>query len=148
MKTYRGGERVNRGVYCNLASWEFFQGPENGAVLPGGGDSKYIRMPASMVLLAGPLMGLGFVVFLPLVGIVGLGLFLGRALARPGQRMFEEAAQVVVPSWVPGVSYLVRGRRSKAGSHIEAKKPVAKEMDPELGGLERELQERRRKWGN
>ncbi|MEK7777573.1 MAG: hypothetical protein AAB303_02995, partial [Chloroflexota bacterium] len=103
------------------------------------------RMPGPLVLLMGPLFGLGYVIFLPLVGIVGLGVFLMRQLAHLVRGPIQEAARVVVPSWVPGVSYLVRGRRGKEQRPPKAAKPVSGTADRLVEGIEQDLRERRRR---
>lgn len=143
MKTYRSGERINPGIYWSLASGEFFQSSAPDTMLPGSGNQRYIRLPGPLVLLMGPLFGLGYVIFLPLVGIVGLGVFLMRQLAHLVQGPVQEAAAVVVPSWVPGVSYLVRGRRAKGQRPPKAAKPVSGAADSLVEELEQELRERR-----
>ncbi len=135
-KRYCGGEKVPQGFYWNRATGEFFQSSAPGTVLPGGSDKQYIRVPAPLVLMVGPLLGLGYVIFLPLVGIVVLLAFVMRQLARLVRRLLQRAAQVMVPTWVPGVSYLLRGRRGK-------KKPQPKAADQLLGEMEQGLQERR-----
>ncbi len=142
VKTHRGGEQVTRGIYWSLASGEFFQSPSQGTVLPGGPDRRYLWMPAPVVLVLVPLIGLVYIMFLPLVGIVGLLTFVGHRLTRRG---LQVAAEVAVPTWVPGVSFLVRGRRGKGQRPTTARETPPEEMEEFMGELEQELQERRRK---
>lgn len=146
MKRYRGGDKVAQGIYWNLRTGEFFQ--SQGAALPDGDDQRYIRVPAPFVLVAGPLIGLGYVIFLPLVGIVGLLTYLGNWLARLVRRAFQETTHVVVPAWVPGVSYLARGRRGRERRQHGVQEPLPNAVDrllEELEEVEQGLQERRRR---
>ena len=140
MKTYLGGQEVAQGVYWAWRTGEFFQG----TVLPGGSDRHYMRVPAFVALTAGPLLGLGFVVFMPVIGIVGLLAFLAHRLVALASWVAQEAAPVAVPSWVPGVSYLVRGPRV-------TRPPVSvRQGTPRQPGIhtlkaeEQEVQDRRR----
>jgi len=83
MKWIKGGATVPRGVYFNARMWEFVQFEKGEPpILPGDEDAKYVKVPAALTLLAGPLGGLVFVIFLPLVGIVGLATFLVYRVAK------------------------------------------------------------------
>ncbi len=146
MKRYLGGERISPGIYWSLKSGEFFQSPTQGVVLPGGAERHYIRVSSILVLVVGPLMGLGYVIFLPMVGIVGVLSLLARLLVQLARRTMGEAAQVTVPNWVPGVSTLVHGRRRGGRRTQKAEKPpTTNEMEELLKDLEKEIGERRRK---
>ena len=81
-KTYRGGERVNPGFYLCPASGEVVQQPERATVLPGGSDLRYFWVPVPLVLPVALLTAFGFVIFLPLVGIVGLSAIIARGIFR------------------------------------------------------------------
>ena len=143
MNRYRGGEQVTPGIYLNLASWEIFQSQNQNEVLPEARDGSYLRIPAPLALLLTPLMGLGYLIFLPVLGIAGLVAFAAHRLAQlvlPGGR---EVARIAVPAWVPGASYLVRGRRGKAGQPSEARKQHPDAKEELLGELEEELRDRR-----
>ena len=69
MARIHGGETVKGGFYWNLAKWDatFVEG--GSGVLPGGREDEYRRIPVALALLAAPLMGALFVIFLPFVGI-------------------------------------------------------------------------------
>lgn len=142
MRRYRGGERVTHGIYLDLTSADLFQSPVEEAVLPGESDKKYVQVPAPVALVAAPLMGLVYILFLPVLGIAGLFAFAMRQLARallPGGAHVGRAA---VLDWVPGVSYLLRGRRGRPRSGAPKEDPADKAEF--LDQLEDELQERRR----
>ncbi|MBI2861012.1 MAG: hypothetical protein HYX91_05845 [Chloroflexi bacterium] len=82
MKRYCGGDRVPRGIYMNMSSWEFEQFYGERRILDGGKETAYIRVPAAIAATFGPLAGLAFVIFLPLAGIVGIVSFAGYKLSR------------------------------------------------------------------
>lgn len=142
MDEYRGGERVTQGVYLDLTSLDLFQSPVQGAVLPGDADKKYRQIPAPLALAAAPLLGLVYVVFLPVLGIAGLLAFAMRQIGRAVLPSGAQVGRAALLDWVPGVSYLVRGRRARPPSAPPAETPDASgELFDEL---ERELEERRR----
>ncbi len=76
MKRYFGGEPVKHGVYLNTATFEFTQVREEAPGLPGTRDTKYVRTPGVFAVVAGPVAGLAFVLFLPFVGLVSAVPFL------------------------------------------------------------------------
>ena len=143
MKRYRGGDQVTQGIYLNLASWEIFQSQNQNAVLPEARDGGYIRIPAVLSLLLMQLMWLGYVVFLPVLGIAGLVAFAAHRLAQLLPSGGREVGRIAVPAWVPGASYLVRGRRGKKGQPSEARKQHPDAKEEFLGELEEELRDRR-----
>jgi hypothetical protein len=105
MNWIKGGTTVPRGVYFNAKMWEFVQfEKDEPPVLPGDENARYVKVPAALTLLAGPLGGLVFVIFLPLVGIVGLVSFL-----------IYKAAKIVTGGASRPPS--VRGRQDKSYLH-------------------------------
>ncbi|MDH3523963.1 MAG: SRPBCC family protein [Acidobacteriota bacterium] len=69
MKRYTVSQQVDPGVYFCLRRLAFLTVDERGPLGGSAGD-VYRRVPAIAMLLVGPLLGLAFVIFLPLVGIV------------------------------------------------------------------------------
>jgi hypothetical protein len=105
----RGGQRAARGTYWNLTNGQRVDlAPEEG-ILPENNRTLFIRMPAAGVLLAGPILGLLYAVFLPFIGIA-------MALVLIGEKLLSGAMQVAVKStgfgWSPVEAYL-EGRRKK-----------------------------------
>ena len=81
MKPIDTHTRVEPGIYFNPRRLRF-RSMERAGVLPGGGDDVFFAVPWPVMLVAGPLIGLAYVIFLPFVGLVmlaGIGL---RTLAR------------------------------------------------------------------
>jgi len=77
MKWVNGGATVPRGTYFNPKMWEFVQfEKDEPPTLPGGEGDRYLKVPAALTLIAGPVGGLVFVIFLPFLGIAGLTAFL------------------------------------------------------------------------
>ncbi|MBI4203195.1 MAG: hypothetical protein HY532_08805 [Chloroflexi bacterium] len=86
MRSYHGGDRVRPGMYLSRTSGTFFGATDQGAQLPGEVTERYVRLPLLAGVAMRLMMGVGFVFFLPLVGIVGFPVFLGRRLARRSPR--------------------------------------------------------------
>ncbi|MBI4304160.1 MAG: hypothetical protein HY665_07490 [Chloroflexi bacterium] len=72
MKRYHGGNPVPKGVYVNLSDGEFVQLYGDIRLLPGGDADQFIKVPGGLAVLAAPVLGLVFIMFLPFTGLVGL----------------------------------------------------------------------------
>lgn len=139
MKTHVGGELVKSGIYWNTRTWEFVPVAKPAGALPGGMANRFLRAPMPMVVVAGPLMGLAYFLFLPVIGPAMLLAILGRKLAGLMQRAVTPVATSALPSWVPGVSYLAR----RAASRKQAVRSEQLPADPHIEKLEKEIQQRR-----
>jgi hypothetical protein len=73
MKTYEAGATVKAGTYLDVSTGQFLtvEGSEK-ASLPAKPEAKYVRVPLGLVLVLGPLIGLAYIIFLPLAGIGSL----------------------------------------------------------------------------
>jgi hypothetical protein len=70
---YGPGAFAPSGTYLNRKTWGLVQIPEGGGYLSPGEGVTYYRLPLLVVLVLGPLVGLAFILFLPLaVPIVAL----------------------------------------------------------------------------
>jgi hypothetical protein len=102
MLTYRGGHKVQKGTYWNLARGERID-VTGESVLPGDRGTLFVRMSTAGVLLAGPVLGLLYAVFLPFIGIA-------MTLILIGKKLVSGLVQVAVKStsfgWRPIESYL------------------------------------------
>jgi hypothetical protein len=79
----RGGEEASRGAYWCATSGEFVRVPSGGAVLPGAPNDVYLRVLAPFMLFLTPVLGMIFVVFLPLaLPVIAL-----KAVAGQGRRL-------------------------------------------------------------
>ena len=77
---FSAGESVPCGTYLNTKRWEFHGVPPEGEVLVGEGD--YYRVPLLLVLGLGPLLGLGFILFLPIAVPVVLVYGIGKKVSQ------------------------------------------------------------------
>ena len=111
MKRYHGNEKVRPGIYFNLRQLSFTSMEDDGR-LPGTSEDVYRSVPAIALLVVGPLVGLAYVIFLPLIGFLMLGrIVLGKLLAVTGEAM-AALGRVLQPAWQPARAFLSRRRRS------------------------------------
>ena len=82
MAGYHGGQAVKRGFYMKRSTWEFESVAGRGGILPGNKETSYSRLPLPAVMVAGPLMGLAYVISLPIVYCLAFGYFLARRAGR------------------------------------------------------------------
>jgi len=68
MKQHMGATKVKAGFYWRTGRWEIVPVEGSGSVLPGKTSETYYRIPTLGMLLAAPVMGAVFVVFLPFIG--------------------------------------------------------------------------------
>jgi len=80
MKRYHGGHRVKGGFYWTPARWEITTVAREGGMLPGGEEIAYLRLPVTLVMLVGAMLGAAYVIFLPLIGFVIFFGFAGKKL--------------------------------------------------------------------
>ena len=97
---YRPGEFVGAGVYWNRKkALDFAFIPEEGGTLPGGAEGTYRKLPVLLLMGVGPIIGLGFIVFLP-VAVPAVLIYQGwKALSR-------RFAQRVADATEPGAEYI------------------------------------------
>jgi len=72
MSKYRGGDTVRAGFYWNRGNWGAEIVPPDGAALPGTAETTYNRIAWPVLLVAAPVMGGAFAMFLPFIGIAML----------------------------------------------------------------------------
>jgi len=104
----KGGHTVKAGTYWNMANGSRVQMEQEGA-LPGNGQTRYIKAPVAVMLMAAPVIGLLFAVFLPFIGIAMTISLIGKKLANP---VTEAAAGSMSFGWRPVEAYLA-GRKTK-----------------------------------
>jgi hypothetical protein len=68
MKRINGGTKVKAGFYWRAGRWEIVPVEGSGSVLPGDASESYWPIPTLGMLMAAPVMGALFVVFLPFIG--------------------------------------------------------------------------------
>ncbi len=136
---HRGIRSAKAGIYVKVSTWEWTQHP--GGLLPGTERDRYLRVPAPLVLVLGPLLGALYVVGLSFIGFLSVACFLGRRIARAVMALLVLAAETVFPTWVPGRSYLVRyGARQRRAEGIGKR-----DLGSQIEELAREIEKKRRK---
>lgn len=79
---YYGGDFVEPGTYLGLSSWGVISIDSRGEFLPGERTERYLGVPSPLLMVAGPLLGLGYVVLLPIVGFPVIAYHLVRRIGR------------------------------------------------------------------
>jgi hypothetical protein len=117
-----GGEAVASGYYWNFSNGERVHFSERG-VLPGRADETYHMVPPAAVLVAGPVLGLAYAVFLPFIGIAML---LSLAARKLFGGLLQSAYRGAAFSWKPSEAYLV-GKKGRSRKTISKKDEEKKE---------------------
>lgn len=86
MKRYAAMDVVRRGVYLNLATFEFIWLHGQNPSLPPDSGATYVKVPAVMAIAAAPLAGFLLIMALPVISIIGTVGLLFRKLLRGGSR--------------------------------------------------------------
>ncbi len=141
MAGYHGGQTVKEGFYLKRSTLEFESVTKGGSILPGGRETRYIRVPLPAVIVAGPLAGLAFIIFLPSIGIVGIIGFLTYRGWQWVQFVGRKAPRPAVTGLKAGIAYLTK----RGGTHMAREVARAEAvglrqfLQPIINGLECEL---------
>jgi hypothetical protein len=106
---HKGGHTVEAGTYWDTHTGERIE-IEAPQVLPGDEHRIYIKAKSGLVLLAGPLLGLVFAMFLPLIGIA---MTMGQVGRKVAESAVGHAVQSVSFGWRPIEAYLAGRKRKK-----------------------------------
>lgn len=136
MKIYRGTENVEPGIYFNLRKLSFKSMDDDGR-LPGAESEAWRRVHPLALLVVGPLMGLAYAIFLPLIGFAMVGGILLRKAGELGVEAIHATARVLSPAWQPARAFLSRrGRKPRRRDRDEedawaeeARRELAAERD-------------------
>jgi hypothetical protein len=113
-----GGHTVKAGTYWNMTNGSRVQMDQAG-VLPGDRKTRYIKAPVAVMLMAAPVIGLVFAVFLPFIGIA-------MTLSLIGKKLVEGVASAAAGSmsfgWRPIEAYLAGRKRKKEAREKKADK--------------------------
>ncbi len=122
MFKHTGGQRVESGTYWDIMTGLRVDFDQEGT-LPGGSGSKYLKASSGAILLLGPILGLAYIVFLPIMGIVtALSLVVQKTLGG----VFGLGKHLVSFGWRPAESYLGGKNKKKGGSDKARKSPIEK----------------------
>lgn len=108
MLTYKGGNKVEKGTYWELSSGQRIDVADE-AILSGSNSSTYLRISAGFMLLAGPVIGLLYVVLLPFIGIATVAAVAGRKAVGG---VFNLIGKSLSFGWRPRTAYLA-GKKKK-----------------------------------
>lgn len=140
MKRHQHGTTAEEGIYLNVPSIRFAYLEEAGP-LPRVERGDWVRMPDLLLLLGAPLIGLAYVIFLPVIGFVMLaGVTLG-ALAKTIVPVLAPATRVLRPVWQPALAYFGRGRRKAGNTEEEVGHEEEPEHDEWVEQVEEELRD-------
>ena len=114
----KGGNTVAAGTYWNMANGSRIDMHVEG-VLPGGKETRYVKAPATVMLMAAPILGLLFAVFLPFIGIA---MAVQVAARKIGGGLREAAAASTSFAWRPIEAYLTGRKRKKAAREKKSEK--------------------------
>jgi len=137
MTTFKGSSSVSPGYYLSTRSFGIEVIGERGGTLPGPATRSYVSVPFPLLFLVVPIVGLAFLIFLPLIGFVLLAQAAFYKLTGHVVEGASALAASVVPEHAVGAAYL-------AGQK-EGEKPAEKaaEAAPELEKLEKEIKDKR-----
>lgn len=105
----KGGQKARQGTYWNLRTLERVDISTEGT-LPGGEETTYYRLPATGVLLLGPVIGLAYAAFLPFIGIAMAVKLVAEKLAGTALAPAPGAASF---GWRPSESYLSGKKKAR-----------------------------------
>jgi hypothetical protein len=114
----KGGHTVKAGTYWNMANGSRVRMEQEGA-LPGSGQTRYIKASVAVMLMAAPVIGLVFAVFLPFIGIAMTLSLIGKKLANAAT---EAAAGSMSFGWRPIEAYLAGKKRKNEAKAKKADK--------------------------
>lgn len=112
MTRHRAHEHVEPGIYFNLRKVAFASMEDDGR-LPGTDGDVYHRVPAVAMLVVGPLVGLAYFVFLPLVGFAMLGALIARKAWELTRDLVRAGTRSLAPAWQPARAFFTLGRRTR-----------------------------------
>jgi hypothetical protein len=118
----KGGHTVKAGTYWNMANGNRVRMEQEG-VLPGSGQTRYIKAPVAVMLMAAPVIGLLFAVFLPFIGIAMTLSLIGKKLANTAT---EAAAGSMSFGWRPIEAYLAGKKKRNEARAKKDKKDAGK----------------------
>ena len=111
MLSYKTGHRVGKGTYWDLSNGQRIDVEQEG-LLSGETSATYFRIPASMMLLAGPVIGLFYVLCLPFIGIATIATL---AIGKVVSGVLSLIGKSLSFGWRPREAYLSGKKKSKKG---------------------------------
>ena len=116
MRHYQGSERVESGIYLHSRNFNIESHVEAGP-LPGSESERYYRIPPVALLIVGPVLGLVYAIFLPVVGFLMLGQLIATKATELALDATRASMRVLRPSWQPSMAFLSRSKQGTNGEH-------------------------------
>jgi hypothetical protein len=114
-----GGQVVGNGTYWDMTTGFRVDMDQEGS-LPGGKNAKYVKTSSGVIMLAGPILGLVYIIALPILGVVtAFGLLLQKTLGG----VFNFGRNIVSFGWRPAESYLGGKNKKKEEADGAGKRP-------------------------
>ena len=141
MTGYHGGQVAKEGFYLKRTTGECVQLYGDNLILPGSMEVKYLKVPAAVVVVAGPFAGLAFIIFLPLTGIIGIIGFLAYKVGQWVHIFGRKTLQPAVTGLKADIAHFTR----RDGTHVVREVARTEAMglgqflQPLIDGLECEL---------
>jgi hypothetical protein len=114
MKRYRAGQDVEAGFYLNTHTAEIVPVGPKGGRLDGPEGSRYLRIPALVMLFLAPVLGALYVVFLPLAGFAMLFRFGAGKAAEGARAVGHGLAALTMPGLRLGTAFFHRRRHPES----------------------------------
>ncbi len=105
MKQQKRQQKVRGGAYLSLTTGEIIQTTGEVGGPPRGARGPFVRMPMGTLAIVGPLLGLAYIIFLPLVGILALLWLIGHHMARVLPALVREAISAITLVWRQSLAY-------------------------------------------
>ncbi len=114
MTRYKAGQKVGKGTYWNTSNGTRIDIRDEG-ILPGDSGAAYTRVSPGLMLLAGPVIGLFYVIAMPFVAVGTIAMMVGTKLL---SGLFNVLGSLVSFGWRPSEAHLA----GKKGKKKEGKK--------------------------
>lgn len=124
MTTYTGNQIVDPGLYYAARPFKLTSIDEQGP-LPGTADRTWHRVPMVLMLTLAPLLGLAFVIFLPLIGFVMVARMAAEKVAAVGARAWR-------PAWAPALAFLTRAKAARPDAPAATPDPWADDVERQV----------------
>ncbi len=139
MARYNGNQQAKAGFYFDMDSWHVVTLSGEGGMLPGTSETRYLRLPLPVLLVAAPLMGAAFAMFLPFIGIALVLDFVARKAWKVAREAVHGSVVAVSPRTRTGEAYFTGSADEKRPGATDGK---AGEV---LDTIERKIDEHDRK---
>jgi hypothetical protein len=122
MLRHTGGQIVGSGTYWDVMTGVRVDFDQEGT-LPGGNGATYLKASSGAILLLGPILGLAYVVLMPIMGIVtALSLMVQKTLGG----VFSLGKYIVSFGWRPTEAYLGGKNKKQNDGEKTGKSPSDK----------------------